>query len=146
MAVLNRCETRDPFFSVVDRFFGQPLLAGNAACSPVARPETALLPVDLSETDTHVIVRAAAPGFTKDEIEAVIHDNVLTIKAEHKEETQEQGERYFRKELRWGSMSRRVGLGDTVIDGDIAAELKDGILTLRLPKAAEVSPKKIKIG
>lgn len=145
MALLTRRETRDPFFSMIDRFLSEPLIAADMPAA-ITRLEEGFLPLDISETDTHVIVRASVPGFRKEDIEAEIHDNVLSIKAEHKEEREEKNERYFRKELRFGSLSRRVALPSMVVDRDISAELKDGVLTLRMPKVAEATPKRIKIG
>lgn len=146
MALLTRRETRDPLFNVIDRFFTEPMLLSAEMPGAIARLEEGFLPVDVSETDTHVVVRASVPGFRKEDIDAEIRENVLTIKAEHKEEREEKNERYFRKELQWGSLSRRVALPSQVNERDVGAELKDGVLTLRIPKAAEATPRKIKIG
>jgi HSP20 family protein len=146
MTLLTRRETRDPLFNVIDRFFHEPLMFTGEMPGAIQRLEEGFLPVDVSESDTHVIVRASVPGFAREDIDAEIHDNVLTIKAEHKEEKEERNERYFRKELRFGSMSRRVALPSQVLDRDIGAELKDGVLTLKMPKVAEATPRKIKIG
>ena len=140
MALLTRRETRDPLLSVIDRFFTEPLMLGAEMPGAIQRLEEGFLPVDVSETDTHVIVRASVPGFRREDIDAEIHDNVLTIKAEHKEEKEETSERYFRKELRFGSMSRRVALPSQVMDKDVGAELKDGVLTLRMAKVAAKFP------
>jgi HSP20 family protein len=145
MAVLTRRDTRDPLFNVLDRMFHDPFFNGDVPAT-MTRLEEGFLPVDVSETDTHVLIRAAVPGFRKEDIEAEIHDNVLTVKAEQKETREEQGERYFRKELRFGSMSRRIALPSAVVAGEVAAELRDGVLTLRVPKVPEATPRKIKIG
>lgn len=144
MSMLTRREVRDPFFSMIDRFFAEPF-AANGDGSTLMRLEEGFLPLDVSETDSHVIVRACVPGFSKDDIDAEIHDNVLTIKAEHREEQEQRNERYFRKELRFGSMSRRVALPSKVNGDNVKAELKDGVLTLQIPKAAEATPRRIKI-
>lgn len=146
MSMLTRRDVRDPFFHAIDRLFNEPLLLGAEMPGAIARLEEGFLPVDVSETDTHVIVRASVAGFRKEDIDAEIRENVLTIKAERKDEREEKNERYFRKELRWGSLNRRVALPSVVNERDVAAELKDGVLTLRIPKAAEATPRKIKIG
>ena len=148
MAGINCCNnttnSREPLIKVLDRFFAEPFAVA-APVAAVARAEAGYLPVDVSETDTQVIVRASAPGFRKGEVEAEIHDHVLTIKAEHKEEREESGERFFRKELRQSAMSRRIAMPTEVVAGEVAAELRDGILTLRIPKAPQATPRKIKI-
>ena len=134
---------RDPFSNLLERFFNEPLVIEPGT---VARLEEGTLPVDISETESHVLVRAAVPGFKTEDIAAEIHDNVLTIKAEHKAEKEEKTERFYRKELRFNSMSRRIALPTPVIDKETAAELKDGVLTLRMPKIAKETPRKIRIG
>lgn len=148
MNVLTRRLSNDPFLGMINEFFGDTEPCnGSSACGPAAGRElSSPLPIDISETDTHLIVRANVPGFTRDQIDAEIHDDVLTIKAERKEEKEETGERYFRRELRTGTMMRRVKLPVAVSDSDIAAELKDGVLTLKVAKPVESTPRKIKIG
>lgn len=119
----------DPFFSEV-RSLG---------------PSAGTLAVDVSEDDKSLIVRASLPGYRKDEIDIEVHDGVLSIKGEHSEETEEQNERYHRRERRIGSVSRLISLPETVTGDDVVAELKDGVLTLRLPKAPQEQPRKVQI-
>ena len=139
---MTRRETRDPFDTMFERFFGAPGTNGAACCSP----QEGLLPVDVSETDTQVIVRAAAPGFKKEAIDDELPETVLTIRAQSREEQVETSERYFRRELRTGTLSRRIALSEGVSNQDIKAELTDGILTLRLNKVQKEQPRKITIG
>lgn len=107
--------------------------------------EEGTLPLDISETDAEVVVRASVPGFTRDQIDIEVHDDVLTIKAARAEETEDKGERYYRRERRFGSVSRRVALPSIVHDTDAKAELKNGELILHLPKEAKAKPRKIAI-
>lgn len=144
MSMLMRRDPRDPFGSMLERFFREPLLAEMPAV--LNRMEEGLLPVDVSENETHVTVRASVPGFKREDIDVEVHDNVLTVKAQHKEEKEEKNERYYRKELSFGSASRRIALPSQVVDSDVSAELKDGVLMVRMPKVRTPSPKKVKIG
>lgn len=148
MNVLSRRLSNDPFLGMINEFFGDSAGCNSASgCGTgTVREVGAPLPIDVSESETHLIVRANVPGFTREQIDAEIHDDVLTIKAEHKQEKEETGERYFRRELRSGTMVRRVKLPVAIADGDIAAELKDGVLTLKVAKPAVATPRKIKIG
>ncbi len=138
---------RDPFsaFPAIDRMLSSMLAEPFNVGFGINTIEEGTLPLDISEDDTSVIVRASLPGFTKDQINVEVHDGVLTINAEKTEETEEKGERYYRKERQIGSMSRRVALPSIVEDGEASAEFKDGVLTLRLPKPAKASPRKISI-
>ncbi|MCC7388641.1 MAG: Hsp20/alpha crystallin family protein [Phycisphaerales bacterium] len=135
---------RDPLAGLpaLDRLFGsmftEPAFHGIGL-------EEGTLPLDISETESEVIVRASVPGFSREQIDVEVHDAILTIKAAKTEETEERGERYYRRERRVGSMSRRVALPSIVHDTEAKAELKNGELTLRLPKEAKARPRKITI-
>ena len=114
------------------------------ACAPTAA-STGTLPLDVSEDDKSILVRASLPGFKKEEVSVEVHDGVLSINAQHVEEKEETGERFYRRERRVGSLARRLALPSTVQETNTQAELKDGVLTLRLPKFEKEQPKKIKI-
>lgn len=116
-------------------FFADPQTVGNSGN----------LALDVSEDEKAVIVRASLPGFNKENIDVQIHDGVLSIKAERIEETEEKGETYFQRERRFGSVTRSIALPSVVDDAQTAAELKDGVLTLRIPKSEKALPKKVKI-
>ena len=114
------------------------------ACAPAAAT-AGTLAVDVSEDDKSILVRASLPGFKKEEVSVEVHDGVLSINAQHVEEKEETGERFYRRERRVGSLARRLALPSTVQETNTQAELKDGVLTLRLPKIEKEQPKKIKI-
>lgn len=112
----------------------------------VAAAEEGTLPLDISEDDRSVYVRASLPGFKKENIDVEVHDGVLSIKAHHEETTEQKGERFYRKERRVGSVSRRVALPGTVVEDQTHAAFQNGVLTLTLPKSAKAMPKKVTIG
>lgn len=136
---------RDPFANLptIDRLFSSML--SEPFSFGLADVDEGTLALDVSEDEKNVIVRASLPGFEKDQIHVEVHDGILTIKAEKTEESEEKTERYYRKERRVGSLSRRIALPSVVEDGEANAELKDGVLTLRLPKQAKATPRKINI-
>jgi HSP20 family protein len=101
--------------------------------------------VDVSETDTELMVRAELPGMTHDDIEVNLQDNVLTLKGEKKQEKKEDKENFHRLERSYGSFTRSFSLPAGVTQEDIKASFKDGILKVSLPKTEEVKPKKIAI-
>jgi len=103
------------------------------------------LALDVSENDEQVIVRASLPGFSKDSVNVELHDGVLCITAEQSEEHEDKGERYFRRERRTGSLSRRIALPGVASDDGADAQLVDGILTVTVPKARKESPRKVEI-
>ena len=103
------------------------------------------VPVDVFETDTNVVVKAALPGLNPEDVEASVSDGVLTLKGETKADEKSEGENYYRREIRYGSFSRSIPMPVEVVGEKAEAEFKDGVLTVTLPKAEEARPKTIKI-
>lgn len=137
------------FGSMLNEFFNDPFFTDTR---PSVSP-AAMLPVDVSETDTHFTIRAQVPGYTRDQLSIELHDGVLAITAgtneevvESTDEKSQQAERWHRREIRTGMVTRRFKLPTPVVEDRIEADLKDGVLTLRLPKTPEATPRKIKIG
>jgi len=91
--------------------------------------------LDLSETDTEVQIMMDAPGMKPEEIDIEVTGNMLRIHGEHKEEKEEKARTFHRVERRMGSFSRMVELPCDVIEDKVAAEFKDGVLRVTLPKA-----------
>ena len=126
----------DPF----DRLFSNFLVRnwpGTASGGDEEGVETGTLAVDVSEDDEHVIVRASLPGFKKSDVTVELHNGVLSITGEHTEETETRNERFYRRERRSGSVSRRLALPGTLGEDNAHAEFTDGVLTVRVPKVRE---------
>lgn len=109
------------------------------------------LRVDVSETPTEVTIKADLPGVDQKDIDVTVSGNQLTIKAEKKSEAEEKkdekGRIYHRVERSYGRFQRSMSLPFDVEPAKVAASFKDGVLSLTLPKPAEVqkSSKKIDI-
>lgn len=101
--------------------------------------------IDLSETDSEIMVKASLPGVKPEDVEISLNDGILTVKGEKKSEDKTEGENFYRREIRYGSFSRSVPLPSRVNHEQADAQFEDGILTVTLPKAEEVRPKQIKI-
>jgi len=101
--------------------------------------------VEVSETEGEVDVKAALPGIKPEEVDITVNKNVLTIKAEHKYETEDKKRDYYRREIRYGAFQRSLGL-PVEVDADKAqATFENGMLHLRLPKVESLRPKQIKV-
>jgi HSP20 family protein len=137
---------RDPFdfpITTMNRLMNQIWNQENSLSEAV---EESLLPLDISEDDKALVVRASVPGLKPEEIDVQVHNGILTIKAERSEENEEKTERYLRRERRVGSFTRSVALPSLVDDDSTQASLESGVLTLRIAKSQAAMPKKIKIG
>ncbi len=102
------------------------------------------MPLDLYETEQEYVVELVAPGLTPDSFEITIHENVLTIKGAVTIERAE-GVRYHVQERRSGEFSRGVRFPTMVEAGAVAAELSNGILTVRVPKSEAAKPHRVAI-
>jgi HSP20 family protein len=105
----------------------------------------ASVPWDISETDKSVEVKLDLPGVTAKEIDIQLNGNLLTVSGERKEEQEKKGKTYHRVERRYGSFSRSVTLPCPVQEDEVAAEYRDGVLAITLPKTDEAKSKKIAV-
>jgi len=102
-------------------------------------------PVDVAETDTELTVKMAVPGVEKDQINISVDDHTLNVRGESRKESEEKKKNYYRQEIRYGSFARSVRLPAEVDGGKAAAELKNGMLSIRLPKTKNPKAQQIKI-
>ena len=142
MSMLMNFERRPNVLpTLLDRFFAEPMFA-----VPANGTREGNLAIDLSEDEKSVIVRASLPGFKREEIDVVVDEGVLSISAQRSKESETKDETFHRRERYVESLSRRIALPSSVmLDEEADAELKDGVLTLRLPKTPEAQPRKLKI-
>lgn len=101
--------------------------------------------VDMFETENEVVVKAALPGIKAEEVDINVTGEVLTLKGETHEETDENGKSFHIREQRWGQFERSIVLPTAILADKAKAEFEDGILTVTLPKADEVKPKTITV-
>jgi HSP20 family protein len=114
--------------------------------SSLADEETGFAPaLEVGESEDEVFVKAQLPGMKREDIQVELSDGSLTIKGEAKEEKEEKKKSYYRREFSYGQFTRRVSLPPGVDTGKASAELKDGILNVRLPKTEELKKKSVKL-
>ncbi len=124
------------FNDTFPNFFGSGRLAATASWIPA---------VDVYETDQSVVLKAELPGVDPKDVEARVEDGTLYLKGERKFENEVKEENYQRVERAYGSFTRTFALPSSVDADKVAAEYKDGVLTLTLPKREEAKPRTIKI-
>jgi HSP20 family protein len=90
--------------------------------------------LDLVDREKELVVRAELPGVEKDDVNVTITGDRLMIEAEREFEEEDEKEDFYRHELGYGKLMRMVALPVEVDPENIHAELKEGILTVTLPK------------
>lgn len=101
--------------------------------------------VDVEENENEFQVYADVPGLDKKDVSITLEDGVLTIKGERKREEKKEDENRSYMERYYGNFSRSLTLPSKVDEKKIAANLKNGVLSISLPKAEETKPKEIAI-
>lgn len=101
--------------------------------------------VDIIENESEFIVKAELPEMKKEDVKVLVEDGVLTISGERKLEKEEKNKKYHRIESEYGSFVRSFSLPAATSGEKVAAEFKDGILKVRLPKDAKSATKAIEI-
>ncbi|MFH1213288.1 MAG: Hsp20/alpha crystallin family protein [Candidatus Neomarinimicrobiota bacterium] len=127
-----------PYFAdrVFDTFFDRNAESALPAFAPV---------VDIEEKEKEYVVTAELPGVKKDDVSINLKDNVLTISGEKKLEKKIDEKNFHQTERIFGSFQRCFRLPELVDQEKIAAEFKNGILNVSIPKLPEVQPKSIEI-
>jgi HSP20 family protein len=119
-------------------------LFGDAYDQRLARDERyARLPVDVYSTEDKLIVTAAVPGISPDDVEVTFEGDVLTIKGDLPAPLGNVD--YFAQERPYGAFQRAINVGVPVDADNIEATFDRGVLNIALPKAEEAKPKKIEI-
>jgi HSP20 family protein len=123
---------------LLDRFwddFRFPIL-------PRAATEVPFL--ELSETETALIVKAQIPGLSPEDMDISITDDKLSIQGSFKEDRINEGEGYQKMQRRYGRFTRTIQLPCRVLVDDVEATYKDGTLTVVMPKC-RVEAREVKI-
>lgn len=103
------------------------------------------LPLDVIEQGDNFLVKASVPGINPNDLEITLENDVLCVKGETKSEKEENNERYHLRERRAGRFGRTITFPVRVNGDAITADYKDGVLTLNVPKAEEVKPRRINV-
>ena len=134
MKTLVRWNPTRTIFDEMDRFFEESTSS-----------RTWNLPLDVFENEDGYVIKASIPGVDAENLNVVLEENVLTIKAEVEAEELAENEQVHIRERRTGSFNRSLRFPVDVNSNEISAKYTNGVLILNVPKAEEVKPKQINI-
>lgn len=103
------------------------------------------LTIDVYQTENDIVIKSTIAGVKPEDLDVSINNDMVTVKGERKNEEVVEHGNYYYQECYWGSFSRSVLLPVDVIPEKADASLKNGILTIRLPKADTTKTKKIQV-
>jgi HSP20 family protein len=131
-------------------------LAGSKKVTPKVKTEIPLktvakteeegqLAVDVFQTENEIVIQSTIAGVSAEDLDITIENEMVTIAGERKKPQEIPPENYFYQECYWGPFSRSIILPEQIKAEEATAELKNGILTIRLPKAEKVKVTKLKV-
>lgn len=103
------------------------------------------LNIDMYQTKDNVIIKSTIAGVRPDDIDITVANDMVTINGSRKREEKISDDDYFYQECYWGGFSRSVIVPVDIDSEQIEADLKDGILTVVIPKAAKAKTKRVKV-
>ncbi len=122
----------------VNRFLEDNVTGGTAGAQ--------ILPLDIYETETSVIVKAGPLcGIEPEAIDVSITADMLTVKGETKPDEEIDPEKYLRRERKFGEFARSVKIPRTIKPEEAVADFKDGLLIITIPKVENPEPKVINV-
>ena len=127
----------DPFRLMLE-MFGEPQ---RETFAQERRPFTPTFEV-FERKDAYVF-RGDLPGVKQEDLDMTLTENRLTVSGKREAEERHEGERFYAVERSYGAFTRTFSLPEGVDAEHVRAELKDGVLTLVVPKKPEVQPRKI---
>jgi HSP20 family protein len=127
-------ESMDRLFE--DHFSRRPRNGGAVVWQPA---------IDMSETESEVLVRVELPGVDPKNVDVSVTADTLAIRGQAQAEQETRDKSYYRRELRYGTFQRTLGLPTEMAGEQAKATFKHGILEVRIPKAERVKPKSVKV-
>ena len=101
--------------------------------------------VDIYEAENEIVLIAELPGIAKEDVSVEVKDNALTLRGERFPEAKINEDKYYRKEICFGTFERSFTLQDRIQPEQIKATFKNGILTVKIPRPQAETPKQITV-
>lgn len=133
---------RDEMNRLFDSFFPSATAPGTRES---AWGSNFLPAIDIHETDTEIVVSAELPGMKPENVDINLTGNVLTIKGEKKEESDEKGKNWHRVERSYGQFARSFQLPESVDPERSKASYDNGVLKVSIAKSEAARPRSIKV-
>jgi HSP20 family protein len=101
--------------------------------------------INLSESESGYEVSVDLPGVKPEDVSVELHENQLTISGKRQSDAEHKDKTFHRVERRYGEFRRVITVPVAVDESRIAADYRDGVLTVQLPKSEKVKPTRIQV-
>lgn len=101
---------------------------------------------DVKENKNAYVLHGDLPGVKDEHVDVSLNGNLLTVSGKREDEHREESDQYYSVERSYGTFSRSFALPEGIDSGAITADLKNGVLTVQIPKRPESQPRKISLG
>ena len=133
----------EEFSERLNRFFG-PRFRGNGEKESLVVTDWTPT-VDIQETEIEYLLKAELPEVKKEDVKVTVENGVLMIEGERKQEKEENGRKFHRIERSFGTFLRTFTVPADAEENKVAADFKDGILRVHLPKTVKPRPKAMEV-
>lgn len=133
----------EEFSDRLNRFFGGRVRA-NGEKEPVMLTDW-MPAVDIQETETEYLLKAELPEVKKEDVKVTVENGVLTVQGERRQEKEEEGKKFHRVERSYGTFLRTFSFPMDAEESKVAADFKDGILRVHLPKTEKPRSKAMEV-
>jgi HSP20 family protein len=146
MKFMQRQETWNPLREMEDlssrmnRFFGLTRWPGGGEREFLATSDWTPS-CDISETDKEYRIHAELPSVNSADVHVTLEDGVLTIQGERREEKEDKGAKFHRRELTYGNFLRRFTMPTDADESKVDATFKDGVLNVVIGKSKKTAAK-----
>lgn len=103
------------------------------------------LSVDVYQTNDEIVIKSTIAGVKPEDLDVTINNDMVTIKGKREDSQEVKEDNYFYQECYWGGFSRSIILPVEVKADQAKAQLKNGVLTIRLPKAKKSKAISVKV-
>ncbi|HUB05415.1 MAG TPA: HSP20 family small heat-shock protein [Myxococcales bacterium] len=151
MALLIRRNTptqaapADPYQWARELLRWDPFREMESYATDMDRAAALMAPFEVKETKDSYVFKADVPGVKEQDLDITLTGNRLVVNGKREAEKEENTDTYYARERSFGSFTRSFTLPEGADGEHVRAELKDGVLTLVLPKKPELQPKKISV-
>ena len=101
--------------------------------------------VDIREQEQGYLLVMDVPGLAAEDLDVDLHEGVLTVRGSRSDEETKQGEHYVRVERRQGKFARQFRVPPSTRPEDLRASVKDGVLTIHVPKGGAPETRRVPV-